>query len=105
MTEDTSLFHYESFDSYSTFNDLTFRPVFPRADALETTEALQVCGSNRQCLFDYLATGGDVTFAQQTMQSGQIYQTIIQNTQPGTEKKTWFAFNLFNEPPSYLSVG
>ena len=86
VTEDTSLFHYGSFESYSTFNDLRFRPVFPRADALESTEALKVCGHNRQCLFDFLASDGDVTLAQQTMQSGQIFQTIIQNTQPGIEK-------------------
>ena len=66
--------------------------MFPRADALESTEALEVCGTNRQCLFDYLATGGDVAFAQQTMQSGQIYQTIIQNTQPGIQKKNVHCF-------------
>ena len=60
-----------------------FRPVFPSVDDFNSTEAAEVCGGNRQCLFDYLVSGGDVAFAQQTMQSGQIYQAIIQNTQPG----------------------
>ena len=78
--------------------------MFPRADALESTEALKVCGSNRQCLFDFLASDGDVTLAQQTMQSVQLYETIIQNTQPGTEKKPCIVVKLFDKARTYLSV-
>ena len=83
VTENTTLFYYEFPNSYSTMNDPSFIPVFPSPDDLYSREAVEACGDNQLCLFDYRVTGGDVIFAQQTMQSGQIYQTIIQNTQPG----------------------
>ena len=78
--------------------------MFPSADALESTEALKLCGRNRLCLFDFLASGGDGTLAQQAMQNGQIYQTIIQNTQPGIEKKPYIFVKLFDKARTYLSV-
>ena len=79
----SSLFHYEFGQTYDSFNDRSFVPVFPSMEDLNSPEAVAVCGSNLQCLFDYEASGGDKTLALQTMQNVQIHQTILQNTKPG----------------------
>ena len=83
MTESESLFHYESPDTYFTINDPTFTPVFLSTEDLNSTEAIEVCGNSQQCLFDFIASGGDVDFALQTMQNEQMYHVIIEHTQPG----------------------
>ena len=56
------MFTYRIGESYDSFRDPNFMPVFPDADSLFSDaileeEARNICGENRMCLFDIAVTG------------------------------------------------
>ena len=59
-----SLFYYAPGESYSTFARTEFQPLFLE-DVLnvmtpeQRTKAKQTCGDNKECIFDFIVTGGD----------------------------------------------
>jgi len=57
-----SLFYYASGESYSTFAQTDFKPLFlddvlANMSPNEITEAKKTCGDNKECLFDFAVTG------------------------------------------------
>ncbi len=84
MTQTTSLFHYPPGKSYSDYNDLNFKPDFIDLSALEENpEATDICGDNKQCLYDFITTG-DKSFAQETMNLVVEQQEAQNDIKPGT---------------------
>jgi len=56
------LFYYASGESYSTFAQTDFKPLFlddvlANMSPNEITEAKKTCGDNKECLFDFAVTG------------------------------------------------
>ncbi|XP_033122076.1 uncharacterized protein LOC117121084 [Anneissia japonica] len=97
ITEEESLFTYSGSESYSSFSDLTFMPVFlddiirtaKETDTELYNNAVQVCGTNKECLFDALATK-DTNIGANTLLTDQV---IIEDVN-----------TLMNFPPNITGV-
>ncbi|XP_072014975.1 uncharacterized protein [Amphiura filiformis] len=64
VPQEKSLFIYEEGESWHTFNDLEFQPVYladleNNADPDYLAAAKDMCGDNKECLFDTLVTKND----------------------------------------------
>jgi plastocyanin len=74
VNEADSIFDYGS-ESYSTYNDPTFLPSFPVSlDSLsesEQNEITALCGDDKNCQYDYLATG-NTALAAATAQTAAV---------------------------------
>ena len=64
VTEEQSLFIYKEGETWHTFNDLDFQPVYlvdleANANPDYLVAAKELCGDNKECLFDTLVTKND----------------------------------------------
>ena len=69
---------YEEGQSWHTYNDLDFQPVFlvdleNSASPDDLTEARELCGDNKECLFDTLVTK-NVKIGKSTLDKEQVLQ-------------------------------
>ena len=90
-----SLFYYNSSENWTTTNDLNFRPQFlddllQNATESERQEAKTLCGDNKMCLFDKLATGDDAIGAQTMSQQDENTKNMEEASKHSI--KLYFAF-------------
>ena len=73
-----SLFHYPPGKSFEDYYKPSFVPKFDLPDpASMPQEALDICGNSFGCLFDYEATGRDLTFANTTALQNKVFNDIL----------------------------
>ncbi|GAU97170.1 hypothetical protein RvY_08516 [Ramazzottius varieornatus] len=78
-----SLFTYRRGESYEQFNDLHYRPAFEPVpmNATVEQEAKELCGTSKQCFFDYVVTG-DRELSADTAQAFHEFDQILLDTAP-----------------------
>lgn len=84
-----SYFSYNPGESFSSFYDPSFIPMFEPTfeDSTLEKEAKEVCGDDEYCLFDIAATK-KVEIGMATMEGGQNFEAIVEMSVPSTFKST-----------------
>lgn len=80
-----SLFTYQPGESWATFYDPYFLPIYTpvfSSPALER-QANAICGDDTQCLFDIAATG-IVEIGQVAVETGREFEELLELQIPGT---------------------
>ena len=67
VNEVDSVFYYTPPTSYSTYTSTGFQPLFVEDVLANMTDsqrlkAMETCGDNKECLFDYVVTGECLTY-------------------------------------------
>lgn len=75
ITENISLFSYEPGKSFNDYQSPTFRPTFILPTNLPP-EVVEVCGTNRECAFDFTLTDS-AEFAAETMELLVIFNSSL----------------------------
>ena len=83
-TPSDSLFTYQPGESWATYHDPFFVPLYEAvfSDVELEQQANELCGDDQQCLFDVAATGL-VELGQSTLVVGQEFEVILQTLIPG----------------------
>lgn len=71
--ESESLFTYEGGRSFSSYQDPNFEPLFQ--DPNVTDDAIDICGDNKNCQFDFMVTG-DRSFAIMSAETSQSFSDV-----------------------------
>ena len=84
-TADNSLFTYEEGSNHTSYFDMEYAPIFLDQDNLVFDnatlgqQARDVCGDNKQCLFDIYTTG-KVSIGEASKQAVESFVAVINET-------------------------
>ncbi|XP_070554193.1 sushi domain-containing protein 2-like isoform X2 [Ptychodera flava] len=78
VSEEKSLFRYDSGESHETINDYTYEPDFEVSTNV-TDDVVALCGENTQCIFDYQVTGSE-SVAQASKEAMVQYEKFVEDT-------------------------
>ena len=88
-TANDSLFSYEEGQNHSSYSDVGYVPIFLNQDNLVFNnptlrqQARDVCGDNKQCLFD-IHTTGKVSIGEASKQALEAFVAVMNETEtPG----------------------
>ena len=81
-----SIFFYEFLNSWSTYYDPSFTPVYEPVfnDATLKEKANEICGNDEFCKFDIAATGS-TEIGEATYNGGKMFEEIVNLSQPSKQ--------------------
>ena len=81
-----SIFFYEFLNSWSTYYDPSFTPVYEPVfnDATLEEKANEICGNDEFCKFDIAATGS-TEVGEATYKGGKMFEEIVNLSQPSKQ--------------------